>query len=50
MIVARNLNSDYHLTKKLVLFASMKDLKGMKNGFYFFLKALFFVKIFKVLS
>ena len=50
--------SDSHLLKKFVLFASKKcficfnerPLKMMENVFYFFLKALFILKIFKFLS
>ena len=39
------------LSKKFVLFASLKAfVKMMKNPFYFILKALFVLKIFKFLS
>ena len=38
-----------HLPKKIALFASV-PLKIMKNVFYFILKALFVLKIFKFLS
>ena len=45
------LKSCSHLPKKIVLFALMKAaLKMMKNDFYFILKALFVLKIFKFLS
>ena len=45
------LKSDSHLPKKKFLFASMIALqKMMKNAFYFILKALFVLKIFKFLS
>ena len=38
-------------SKKIVLFSSMKALqKVMKNAFYFILKSLFVLKIFKFLS
>ena len=38
-------------SKKIVLFSSMKALqKMMKNAFYFILKSLFVLKIFKFLS
>ena len=38
-------------SKEIVLFASMKALqKMMKNAFYFILKSLFVLKIFKFLS
>ena len=48
---ADNLKSDSHLQKKFMLFTSMESaLKMMKNAFYFILKALFVVKIFKFLS
>ena len=42
------LNSDSHLPKRFVFFES--PLKMMKNAFYFKLKALFVLKIFKFLS
>ena len=42
------LKSDSHLPQKFVLFACL--LKMMKNAFYFILKALFVLKIFKLLS
>ena len=43
--------SDYHLTKDLVIFASLKAmLKMMKNAFYSILKAYFVLKIFTFLS
>ena len=46
------LKSDTHPSKKIVfLFALMIALKKrMKNGFYLILKALFILKIFKLLS
>ena len=45
------LKSDSYLPKKIVLFALLKAfLKMMKNDFYFILKALFVLKIFKLLS
>ena len=45
------LKSGSHLPKKVVLFALIKAaLKMMKNDFYFILKALFVLKIFKFLS
>ena len=37
-------------SKKVVLIASMKAILKMKNAFYFILKALFVLKIFKFLS
>ena len=37
--------------KSLISFASLKAfLKMMKNAFYFILKALFVIKLFKILS
>ena len=42
------LKSDSYLPKKIILFALM--IKMMKNAFYFTLKALFVLKIFKFLS
>ena len=50
------LKSDSHLPKKIVLFVLFviwvgeSFLKIMKNAFYFMLKALFVLKIFKLLS
>ena len=50
------LKSDSHLPKKIVLFVLFviwvgeSSLKIMKNAFYFMLKALFVLKIFKLLS
>ena len=45
------LKSDSHLTKKFLFICFNKSpLKMMKNAFYFILKALFVLKIFKVLS
>ena len=42
---------DSHLPEKLLLFASIKNpLKMKKNVFYFLLKSLFVLKIFKFLS
>ena len=38
------LKSDSHFPKKIVLFASMKPFKMMKNAFYFILKSLFVFK------
>ena len=44
------LRVDSHLPIKLLLFTSMESpLKVMKNAFYFILKALFVLKIFKFL-
>ena len=44
------LKSESHLPKKIALFATMKALEKMiKNAYYFILKALFVVKIFKFL-
>ena len=48
--VSELLKSDSHLPKKFALFASMKALKMVKNAFYFILKALFVLKVFKFLS
>ena len=51
MVLEVNLKSDSHLQKKFKLFTSMESpLKMMKNAFYFILKALFILKIFKFLS
>ena len=45
------LKSDSHLPKNIFLFALMIcPSKMMKNAFYFILKALFVLKIFKFLS
>ena len=45
------LKSDFHLTKKFLFICfSENPLKMMKNAFYFIFKALFVLKIFKVLS
>ena len=41
--------SDSHLPKKIICFIESL-LKMMKYAFYFILKALFFLKIFKFLS
>ena len=45
-----SLNSDSHLPKKFVICLIENRLKMMKNAFYFILKVLFFLKIFKSLS
>ena len=43
--------SDSHLPKKICFMYFIESpLKMMKNAFYFILKALFFLKIFKLLS
>ena len=44
------LKSDPHLPKKCVICFIESPLKMMKNAFYFILKALFVLKIFKFLS
>ena len=45
------LKSDCHFPKKFALFVSMKALqKRMKNTFYFIVKALLFLQLFKFLS
>ena len=44
------LKLDCHLSKIFVLFDCMKALRKMKNVFYFILKALFVLKVFKCLS
>ena len=45
------LNSDSHLPKKFLLICFNKSpLKIIKNAFYFIIKALFVLKIFKFLS
>ena len=47
----KTLKSDSRLPKKILLFTSVESpLKMMKNAFYFILKALFVLKIFKFLS
>ena len=44
------IESDSHLPKKIcVTYVIERPLKMIKNGFYFFLKALFVLKIFKFL-
>ena len=46
-----NLKSDSHLPKKFCVICLIESyLKVMKNAFYFILKALFALKIFKFLS
>ena len=42
--------SDPHLPKKFHLLASMKAFKNDENDFYFIIKALFVLKIFKFSS
>ena len=44
------LMSNYHLPKKSFYLLNESPLKVMKNAFYFVLKALFVLKIFKFLS
>ena len=44
------LKSDFHLPKKYVICFIESYLKMMKNTFYFILKALFVIKIFKFLA
>ena len=47
----KTLKSDSRLPKKILLFTSVESpLKMMKNAFYFILKALLVLKIFKFLS
>ena len=46
----QKLKSDSHLPKKLYYCFIEIPLKMMKNAFYFILKALFVLKIFKFLS
>ena len=46
-----SLKSDSHLPKKICVICLIESpLKIMKNAFYFMLKALFVLKIFKFLS
>ena len=46
-----NLNSDSHLQKKIIFICfNQSPLKVMENAFYFMLKALLVLKIFKFLS
>ena len=46
-----NLNSDSHLLKKIIFTCfNQSPLKVMENAFYFMLKALLVLKIFKFLS
>ena len=42
-------NLDSHFQKKLLYLLQWKPFKNDKKSFYFILKALFFLKIFKVL-
>ena len=44
------LKSDSHLPKQCVICFIESPLKMMKNGFYFILKALFVLKVFKFSS
>ena len=44
------LKSDSNLLKKLFFFLNESPLKLMKTAFYFILKALFVLEIFKFLS
>ena len=45
------LKSDSHLPKKICVICLIESpLKTMKNAFYFILKALFILKLFKFLS
>ena len=44
------LKSDSHLPPQIVLFASIKTLKMMKNAFYFILEVLFVLKLLKFSS
>ena len=44
-----SLKSDSHLAKKCVISFTENPLKMMKDAFYFILKVLFFLKIFKFL-
>ena len=47
----KTLKSDSHIPKKnCVIYFIESPLKMMKNAFYFILKALFVLKIFKFLS
>ena len=48
--LSKHLKSDSHLPKKFVICLIESPLKMMKNAFYFNLKALFVLKIFKFLS
>ena len=51
MFVELDLKSDSHLPKKFCIICFIESpLKRMKEAFYFILKALFVLKIFKVLS
>ena len=48
-IYGKNLKLDSHLPKKICfIYFSESPLKAMKNLFYFILKALFDLKIFKI--
>ena len=50
-VVSVALESDSHLLKKFVLFASFESpLEMMSNTLYFILKSFFVLKIFKFLS
>ena len=49
-MIGRDLQSDSHLPKKCVICFNDSPSKLMKNVFYFILKTLFFLKIFKFLS
>ena len=51
LIKSKILKPDFHLPKK-IFFICFNDgpSKMMKNGFYFILKALFVLRIFKALS
>ena len=45
-----SLKSDSHLPNKMCFLLHWKPFKYEKNAFYFILKALFFLKVFKFLS
>ena len=49
-LVVKMLESDSHLPKNCLICFSENPLKMMTNSFYFILKALYVLKIFKQLS
>ena len=49
-LVIETLKSDSRLAKKNFICITESPLKMMKNGFYFILKALFVLNVFKFLS
>ena len=49
-LIHQDIKVDSHLKKNLCFYLIESPLKMMKNAFYFILKALFVLKIFKFLS